>query len=142
MYHCLHHFSCKLELNLRAFQTITYKIVEPPPDFQFFCLCFPPSPLINVAVPQKVAESRVASRSPTFFKATLTRGEGGMKKSFFSRWLNNFVSDCRPVKRMTKQQEMFRVLYPIICRTQTVYCVSKVMPKFKKIQDRGEKWEK
>ena len=75
-------------------------ILQPPPDFQLFCLCFPPSPLINVAVPQKVAESRVASRSPTFFKATLTRGEGGMKKSFFSRWLNNFVSDCLKMQHL------------------------------------------
>ena len=57
--------------------TISYKIVEPPPDFQFICPCFPPSPLVNVAVPQKVAESRVSSRSGTFFKTTLTWGKGG-----------------------------------------------------------------
>ena len=40
----------------------------------------------------------------------------------------------RTVIRMTKQQEMFRVPYSIICRTQRVDCISKVMPKFMKIQ--------
>ena len=29
----------------------------------------------------------------------------------------------RPVIRMTEQQEMFRVLYPIICGTQRVECL-------------------
>ena len=41
--------------------TISYKIVESPLDFQFICPCFPPSPPVNVAVPQKVAESRMSS---------------------------------------------------------------------------------
>ena len=80
---------------MRAFQTISYKIVEPPPNFQFICPCFPPSPLVNVAVPQRVAESRVSSRSGTFLKTTLTRGKGGRKFHFFLGWLNNFVTDCR-----------------------------------------------
>ena len=76
--------------------TISYKIVEPPPDFQFICPCFPHSPLVNVAVPQNVAKSRVSSRLGTFFKITLTwgKGGGGTKMSFFPRWLNNFVTDC------------------------------------------------
>ena len=36
--------------------------------------------------------------------------------------------------RKTKQQKMFRVLYPIVCRTHWVDCISKVMPKFMKIE--------
>ena len=30
----------------------------------------------------------------------------------------------RTVIRMTKQQEMFRVLYSIICRTQSAFCAA------------------
>ena len=40
--------------------TISYKIVEQTPSFSVFCPCFPPHPRVNVAVPQKVAESRVS----------------------------------------------------------------------------------
>ena len=36
----------------------------------------------------------------------------------------------KPFIRMTEQQEMFRVLYPIIGGTQRVECISKVTPKF------------
>ena len=81
-------------VSVTSMPTISYKIVEPPPGFQFICPCFPPSPLVNVAVPQKVAESRVSSRSGTFFKTTLTWGKGGRKFHFFLGWLNNFVTDC------------------------------------------------
>ena len=38
----------------------------------------------------------------------------------------------RPIIQMTKQQEIFCVLYPFICMTQRVDGVSKVMPKIMK----------
>ena len=61
--------------------TITDEILEPPQDFQIFSAVFP-LPLVNVVVRQKVAISRVSSRSGAFFN-NMDMGEGGQKYHFF-----------------------------------------------------------
>ena len=60
------------------------------PRFSVFCLCFPLPLLVNIAVPQKVAKSRISSWSATFLKTTLTQGGGGTKKSSFLKVNHQF----------------------------------------------------
>ena len=88
--------------------TISYKIVEPPPDFQFICPCFPPSPLVNVAVPQKSCRITRVISIRYFFQNNIDMGEGGTKISFFSRvaqqfcnWLSENVAPFNGCKSKT-----------------------------------------
>ena len=91
-------------------QSVT-KLLSHLQIFSFLPLLFP-LPLVNVAVPQKIAESLVSSRSGTFLKKTLTWGKGGTKMSFFQGWHNNLQLIIDKSKLIYYKQSGFRSLHP------------------------------
>ena len=62
--------------------TIIYKIVEPPPDFQFICPCFPPPPSQCCSTTKSCQITRVISIR-YFFQNNIDMGERGDEKFIF-----------------------------------------------------------
>ena len=129
------------EMFLRQ-RTITYKIVEQPLDFQFFLYLFcplAPSQCCSTTKSCRVTRVISISYSP---QNNIDRRKGGDETVIFSRWLNNFVSDCRlPWRWLGKLATFVKMPWGAHLRNSRNNCQYRILSLRSKRRNRWTKFE-